>query len=142
MAMLNSSVGSADLWQEGSAFGGVLQAFGQQHFAVCSGQLLPSAVAFKLALSNRLKSVVLKPNATNTTAATTILRIPCMIHMLDPEAERSKTILCFDVARSVFRGSSLCCAGSLMIGLLRLRLVTGTLDDRKAWVFREVRITG
>jgi hypothetical protein len=38
--------------------------------------------------------VVLKLNAANTTAVTTILKIPCMTRMLRPEAERSKPILC------------------------------------------------
>ena len=56
--------------------GGVLQTFGQQHFVLCSGQLASSAAAFKLAPSRKLKSVVLRLNASNATAATTVLKIP------------------------------------------------------------------
>ena len=140
LARLNSSVGSADLWQEGFTLGGVLQTFGQQHFVLCRGQLVPSAVAFKLAPSRKLKSVVLRLNASNATAATTVLKIPCMIYMLKPEAQRSKTIL-------IRHGPPLVrpepvSSGSLGTRLSQLRLVPRTLDDGKSGVFREVRITG
>jgi len=109
MAVLNSSVGSADLWQEGFALGGVLQTFGQQHFVLCSGQLACSALAFKLAPRRKLKSVVLRLNATNTSAATTLLKIPCMVCMLKPEAKRRKMILAQSGWRRVLlRASRLC----------------------------------
>jgi len=77
--MLNCSAGSADLWQEGFVLGGDLQTFGQQHFTMCSGQLLLPAAGFELALSSRPESVAPRLNATNTTAATTILTFRCMI---------------------------------------------------------------
>ena len=93
MAVLNCSVGAADLWQEGFVLGGDLQTFGQQHFTVCSGQLPLSSAGFELALSRRPESVAPKLKATNTTAATTILKIRCIADMLKPEAQRSKTIL-------------------------------------------------
>jgi len=142
LAVLNCSVGSADLWQEGSALGGVLQTFGQQHFTVCSGQLPSSAVAFQLALSGRPESVVLKLNATNTNAVTTILKIRCMTRMLKPEAKRSKTILCSTWPAPYFAARVCVVPGSLMVGPACLWLVAGTLDDREPRVFREVRITG
>lgn len=138
--MLNSSVGSADLWQEGFALGGVLQTFGQQHFAVCSGQLWPSAVAFQPALSRRTESVAPKLNATNTSAVTTVLRNRCMTRMLRPEAQRSKTILCVELVPH-FAARICAVLRSLLVGPTSLRLVAGTLDDRDARVFREVRIT-
>ena len=78
MAVLNGSVGSADLWQEGFVLGGDLQTFGQQHFVMCSGQLLPSA-GFELACNSRPKSVAPKLKVTNTTAAAMILKIRRMI---------------------------------------------------------------
>ena len=92
LAVLNCSVGSADLWQEGFALGGDLQTFGQQHFVMCSGQLLPSA-GFELALNSRPKSVAPKLKANNTTVATAILNIRCITDMLRLEAQRSKAIL-------------------------------------------------
>ena len=91
MAVLNCSVGSADLWQEGFALGGDLQTFGQQHFVMCSGQLLPSA-GFELALNSRPKPVAPKLKANNTTVATTILN-RCITDMLRLEGQRSKAIL-------------------------------------------------
>jgi len=83
--------------------GGVLQTFGQQHLAVCSGQLWPPAVAFKPALSRGTELVAPKLNATNTTATTTALKIRCMSCMLKPEPWRSKTIL--------LRGQNRCMSG-------------------------------
>ena len=142
LAVLNCSVGSADLWQEGFALVGVLQTFGQQHFAVCSGQLWPSAVAFQPALSRSTESVAPKLNATNTSTVTTVLRNRCMPRMLKPEAQRSKTILC-SVWLSLYFATRICVVlRSLLVRPTCLRLMARTLDNRDARVFREVRITG
>jgi hypothetical protein len=81
------------LWHEGFVLGGDLQTFGQQHFSMWSGQLLLSSAGFKLALSRSPESVAPELKATNTTAATTILKIRCILHMLKPEAQRNKDIL-------------------------------------------------
>ena len=86
-------MGSAALWQEGFVLGGDLQTFGQQHFTMCSGQLPLSSDGLKLALSRRPESVAPELKATNTTTATTILKIRCIADMLKPEAQRSKTFL-------------------------------------------------
>ena len=91
MVVLNCSVGSTDLWQEGFVLGGDLQTFGQQHFVMCSGQR--SSAGFEPALNRTPESVAPKLKATNTTVATTILKIPCITDMLRLETQRSKTIL-------------------------------------------------
>ena len=91
MVALNRSVSSTDLWQEGFVLGGDLQTLGQQHFDMCSGQLSPSG--FELALNRRPESVAPRLKATNTTVATTILKVGRITNMLRPEAQRSKTFL-------------------------------------------------
>ena len=89
--VLNRSVCSTDLWQEGFVLGGDLQTLGQQHFAMCSGQLSPSG--FELALNRRPELVAPRLKATNTTVATTILKVRHITDMLRLEAQRSKTFL-------------------------------------------------
>ena len=141
MAVLNCSVGSADLWQEGFVLGGVLQTFGQQHFSMCSGQLPLASAGFELALSRRPQSVAPKLKATNTTAATKILKIRCIADMLKPEARRSKTFL-LSLATLDFPAQISAALITSILGLSQLRLVAGTLDDWKPRVFRELWITG
>jgi hypothetical protein len=87
------SVGCADLWHEGSALGGVLQTFGQQHFVLCNGQDGSFAAAFQLALSKRPESVAVELNATNTKTPAMILKRRCIARMLSPEAKGSKRFL-------------------------------------------------
>jgi hypothetical protein len=104
------SFGCADLWHEGSALGGVLQTFGQQHLVLCSGQLGSFASAFQLALSKRPESVAVELNATNATIAAMILKRRCIARMLSPEADGSKAFLvsAFLVANFEFRRSREC----------------------------------
>ena len=102
VAVLACSVACADLWQEGSTLGGVLQTFGQQHFVLCRGQLASFAAAFQPALSKRPESVAFELNATNATIAAMILKRRCIARMLSPEAEGSKAFLVsnFEFGRS------------------------------------------
>jgi hypothetical protein len=94
LAVLDGSTGSAALWQDDFALGAVWHTFGQQHFTMCNGQRPFSAAALRLVLSRTDEPVALIPNAAATTAATTILKIRRMNRMLEPEAKRSKMILC------------------------------------------------
>ena len=114
VAALACSVGCADLWQEGSTLGGVLQTFGQQHFVLCSGQLASFAAAFQLALSKRPESVAVELNATNTNIAAMILKLRCIARMLRPEAERSKAFLALRLANFGYPASLLRCASKTL----------------------------